>query len=103
MGMILPGVVKKLMTYGVFIEFSTGIFGLAPNSVSIMNVRHRSAHVWLPTDQLVSCCKLGDAGSFILLHSQNGGDKGKKEERKEKKSILIPLKSKFISILHLMI
>ncbi|CAH3149742.1 unnamed protein product, partial [Porites evermanni] len=31
-GMILPGVVKKLMTYGVFIEFSTGIFGLAPNS-----------------------------------------------------------------------
>ena len=43
--MILPGVVKKLMTYGVFIEFSTGILGLAPNSVSIMNVRICLAHV----------------------------------------------------------
>ncbi|KAJ7376225.1 hypothetical protein OS493_036048 [Desmophyllum pertusum] len=31
-GMILPGFVKKVMSYGVFIEFSTGIFGLAPNS-----------------------------------------------------------------------
>jgi len=31
-GMTLPGVVKKLMSYGIFIEFSTGIFGLAPNS-----------------------------------------------------------------------
>ena len=86
MGMILPGVVKKLMTYGVFIEFSTGIFGLAPNSVSIMNVRHRLAH-----------------GRFIPLHVQNVGDKGKKEEGKGKKSILILLKSKFISILHLLI
>ena len=33
--MILPGVVKTLMSYGIFIEFSIGIFGLAPNSVSI--------------------------------------------------------------------
>ena len=32
--MILPGFVKKVMSYGVFVEFSTGIFGLAPNSVS---------------------------------------------------------------------
>nr|XP_058962333.1 protein RRP5 homolog [Pocillopora verrucosa] len=31
-GMILPGFVKKVMSYGVFVEFSTGIFGLAPNS-----------------------------------------------------------------------
>ncbi|KAL9983734.1 hypothetical protein ACROYT_G005955 [Oculina patagonica] len=31
-GMILPGFVKKVMSYGIFIEFSTGIFGLAPNS-----------------------------------------------------------------------
>ena len=101
--MILPGVVKKLMTYGVFIEFSTGIFGLAPNSVSIMNVRHRLLHGWLPTDLLISCYKRGDTSGFILLHAQNVGNKGKKEERKQKKSILILLKSKFISILHLMI
>ncbi|RMX61399.1 hypothetical protein pdam_00018294 [Pocillopora damicornis] len=31
-GMILPGFIKKVMSYGVFVEFSTGIFGLAPNS-----------------------------------------------------------------------
>ena len=34
--MILPGFVKKVMSYGVFVEFSTGIFGLAPNSVSTL-------------------------------------------------------------------
>ncbi|XP_022789365.1 protein RRP5 homolog [Stylophora pistillata] len=31
-GMVLPGFVKKVMSYGVFVEFSRGIFGLAPNS-----------------------------------------------------------------------
>ena len=36
--MILPGVVKTLMSYGIFIEFSIGIFGLAPNSVSICHI-----------------------------------------------------------------
>ena len=36
--MILPGFVKKVMSYGIFIEFSTGIFGLAPNSVSITKI-----------------------------------------------------------------
>ena len=36
--MILPGFVKKVMSYGVFVEFSTGIFGLAPNSVSTLAV-----------------------------------------------------------------
>ena len=82
--MILPGVVKKLMTYGVFIEFSTGIFGLAPNSVSIMNVRRRFAHVWLPTDLLISCCKRGDASGFILLHAQNVGDKGRKKKERRR-------------------
>jgi len=34
--MILPGFVKKVMSYGIFIEFSSGIFGLAPNSVSLI-------------------------------------------------------------------
>ena len=40
--MILPGFVKKVMSYGVFVEFSTGIFGLAPNSVSTLAVLRRS-------------------------------------------------------------
>ena len=40
--MILPGFVKKVMSYGVFVEFSTGIFGLAPNSVSILAVLRKT-------------------------------------------------------------
>ena len=40
--MILPGFIKKVMSYGVFVEFSTGIFGLAPNSVSTLAVLRRS-------------------------------------------------------------
>ena len=40
--MILPGFVKKVMSYGVFVEFSTGIFGLAPNSVSTLAVLRKT-------------------------------------------------------------
>ena len=35
-GMVLPGSVKQIMSYGIFIEFISGIFGLAPNSVSVV-------------------------------------------------------------------
>ena len=45
--MILPGVVKTLMSYGIFIEFSIGIFGLAPNSVSI----YITLHLLLPHEK----------------------------------------------------
>lgn len=60
--MILPGFVKKVMSYGIFIEFSTGIFGLAPNSVSIPKIvilkqwtcrcYHLSAHGDLVTSRV---------------------------------------------------
>ena len=32
--MLLPGFVKKIMNYGVFVEFANDVFGLAPNAVS---------------------------------------------------------------------
>lgn len=39
-GMILPGFTRQLMPYGVFVEFSPNIYGLAPNSVSVINHGH---------------------------------------------------------------
>lgn len=82
--MILPGVVKKLMTYGVFIEFSTGIFGLAPNSVSIMNVRHGLAHGRLPTDRLSSYYKRGDVSGSSFSMCKMSVTKERKKKEKER-------------------
>ncbi|XP_028390902.1 protein RRP5 homolog isoform X2 [Dendronephthya gigantea] len=36
-GMILPGFTRQLMPYGVFVEFSPNIYGLAPNSLLSTN------------------------------------------------------------------
>ncbi|XP_068709241.1 protein RRP5 homolog [Montipora foliosa] len=44
-GMILPGVVKNLTNYGIFVEFYAGVFGLAPNaSLSDTFVSEPSSH-----------------------------------------------------------
>ena len=37
-GQILPGFTRQMMPYGVFVEFSRNIYGLAPNSVSRSSV-----------------------------------------------------------------
>jgi ribosomal protein S1 len=33
-GIMLPGVVKNIMPYGIFVEFPGGLFGLVPLQVS---------------------------------------------------------------------
>ena len=37
-GLLLPGTVRKIMDYGVFVDLGGGLVGLAPNKVAFLNL-----------------------------------------------------------------